>query len=312
MKEGYSLITANAKAKVITAMLLFGSMGLLVKHIPLPASTLALGRGLLGALFLLCLSLALKQPLNRAALRRNAKLLLLSGLVLSANWIFLFEAFKHTKIATATLTYYLAPVFVVLSSPWLLHEKLTRTKISCVAAALGGMLLVSASSLQGLGSGNDAIGIACGIAAALFYASMMLLNKFIQGLSGSETTAAQLGIAALVLAPYVWLTEGVPAALSWDNALLLLILGIVHTGIAFWLYFSSLQQLNAQTAAVLSYLDPLTAIFLSATLLQESLTPPELVGALLILGATTLGEYLDRRQTAILPPPAAIGKRLTS
>lgn len=284
----------KAKAGVIAAMLMFGSIGLFVRGIALPSSVIALVRGVVGCLFLVVGSVVMGQHISWKNVKANWLVLLLSGAAIGFNWIFLFEAYRFTTVACATLSYYFAPIFVILVSPVVLGEKLTLKKAGCAAGAVIGMVLVSNVFAMENGR-NDFYGILLGLVAAVFYASVILLNKFIKNLSGLESTAVQLGVAALVLLPYTALTAFGPlidagSNLSLQSGVLLAFVGIVHTGIGYLLYFSAMKKLPAQTIAVLSYIDPVTAILLSAMILGEVMSIPQWIGAVLILGMTWLGD----------------------
>lgn len=190
------------KSKLAAAMFIVGSIGLFVHYIPLPPAVIACARAVIGTLFLLLVLRLKKTPLHGQAIRKNALCLLLSGAALGFNWIFLFEAFRHTGIAVATLCYYMAPVFVILLSPLVLGERLTRRKIVCTLLAVLGAVCISGVFT---GSRQDPRGIAFGLAAALLYCSLILLNKRLRGLDTLETTFCQLCTAALVMLPYVLL-----------------------------------------------------------------------------------------------------------
>ena len=127
--------------------------------------------------------------------------------------------------------------------------------------------------------------------AAVFYATVILLNKSIHQVEGIHRTFLQFLSAIVVLIPYVLSTNGITLsslnAVGWVN---LLIVGLVHTGITYCLYFSSLKELPGQEAAILSYIDPLVAVLVSVTLLGESMTAMQVIGGALILGFTLLNE----------------------
>ena len=272
------------KSKLAAAMFIVGSIGLFVHYIPLPPAVIACSRAVIGTLFLLLVLRLKKTPLHGQAIRKNALCLLLSGAALGFNWIFLFEAFRHTGIAVATLCYYMAPVFVILLSPLVLGERLTRRKIVCTLLAVLGAVCISGVFT---GSRQDPRGIAFGLAAALLYCSLILLNKRLRGLDTLETTFCQLCTAALVMLPYVLLgghLHGLAPAPS--TLFLLLVVGIVHTGLVYILFFSAVGRLPAQTTAVLSYVDPVTAILLATLFLHQPFGLAEACGTVLILGAT--------------------------
>lgn len=273
------------------SMFMFGTIGLFVRAIPLPSSVIALVRGVVGTLFLLGVSAALRQPVRWDRLRSRLVPLFLSGSFIGLNWILLFEAYRYTTVATATLCYYLAPILVVLASPFVLGERLTPRRIACVAAALGGMVLVSGVVQNGLPAPAELRGLLYGLGAALLYAGAVLLNMRLGGIPAMDRTIAQLGTAAVVLLPYTLLTENLPALSCPPAGLaLLLLVGVLHTGIAYALYFGALNDIPALTAAVFSYIDPVVAILLSALLLREPMGPAEIVGAVLILGAAFMSQ----------------------
>ena len=290
-------VFSNPLLQLSLSMFIFGTIGIFVRHIPFPSSVIALARGGIGMLFLLLVVFFSKQKLSASDIRRNLLPLCLSGFFLGFNWILLFEAYRYTTVATATLCYYLAPVFVILVSPLILKEKLTAKKLICVAVALLGMVFVSGVLETGLPSAGEGKGILFGIAAAAFYASVVLCNKHIHDISSYDMTIMQLGIATVVLLPYTLLTESVGDLQFTAGALgMLLFVAIVHTGVAYALYFSSMQGLSSHTIAIFSYVDPIVAIMLSALLLQEPMGISGIIGAVLILGSTLISGLPEKTE----------------
>jgi len=281
----------TARLSIIISMLIFGTIGIFVRHVSMPSSVIALVRGVVGTLFLLIFSHLRKTPVDWVGVRKSLGLLILSGACIGFNWILLFEAYRYTTVATATLCYYLAPVFVILASPFLFRETLTVRKGICVAAALVGMVFVSGVAETGFSGSGELLGILFGVGAAVLYASVVLMNKRLTGVPAFDRTIVQLGAAALALLPYVLVTEW-GTAMDWSGPVipLLLVMGIVHTGFAYALYFGGIKDLPAQTSALLSYIDPVSAIILSAVFLGETLTASGVIGAVLVLGATLLSE----------------------
>ena len=287
----------NPLLQLSLSMFIFGTIGIFVRHIPFPSSVIALARGGIGMMFLLLVVVLSKQKLSASDIRRNLLPLCLSGFFLGFNWILLFEAYRYTTVATATLCYYLAPVFVILVSPLILKEKLTAKKLICVAVALLGMVFVSGVLETGLPSAGEGKGILFGIAAATFYASVVLCNKHIHDISSYDMTIMQLGIATVVLLPYTLLTESVGDLQFTAGALgMLLFVAIVHTGVAYALYFSSMQGLSSHTIAIFSYVDPIVAIMLSALLLHEPMGISGIIGAVLILGSTLISGLPEKTE----------------
>lgn len=281
-------------------MFIWGTIGLFVKYIPLPSSVIAMARGFVGAVFLFAFLKIKKQSMDKAAIKANLPKLCISGAFLGFNWILLFEAYRYTTVATATLCYYLAPVIVILVSPIILKEKLTWKKLICVLVALAGMVFVSGflGFLKlGYFESREYIGILFGLGAACFYACIVLVNKKIKDISAYDTTIMQLIIAGIVLVPYVLLTQDLSAIeLSGISIGLLAVVCIVHTGIAYALYFGCMKSLKGQTVAIMSYIDPVVAILMSALVLREGFTVTGVFGAVLILGATLASEFVDSKE----------------
>ena len=286
----------TAKIKLFSSMFLFGTIGLFVRAIPLPSSMIALVRAMIGTAFLLLVLLLRHEKPDLSAIRRNIKTLAVSGTAMGFNWILLFEAYRYTTVAVATLCYYFSAIFVIIASPFVLKEKLTPVKAVCSAVALAGMVLVS-GVLDGAAGTFSPVGVALGLGAAVLYATVVLLNKRLESISSFDRTISQLGVAAVVLLPYVLLTVNL-SGISIDpfGLLMLLTVAVLHTGVAYAMYFSSLQSLKAQTVALFSYLDPVVALLLSVFVLREPMSPAAVIGAVLVLGAMLASELLPLNQ----------------
>ncbi len=278
-------------AMLTLSMVIFGSIGIFRRYIPLPSAALACFRGLSGAAVLFAAAKAQKKTLNHHIGAKKILWLALTGAVMGFNWIFLFEAYNHTTVATATLCYYMQPTIVMLLSPLLFSERLNGRKTLCVALSLAGMVLVSGFAEGGMPGASELKGVAFGLAAAVLYATVVIMNKKLPGMDAYEKTIIQLLGAAAALIPYL-LLSGVTLTGAWTPTVLvmLLIVGVVHTGLAYALYFGSMDGLRAQTVALLSYLDPVVALVLSALILKERMTPLGIIGAALIIGAAILSE----------------------
>ena len=279
-------------ARLVASMLIFGSIGLFRRLIPLSSALVAFFRGVIGCAVLLPGARAFRAERPD---RRTTALLLFTGAAIGVNWMLLFEAYRYTTVQVATLCYYMEPTFVILLS-WLLgRERMTWTKAACALLALAGMALVSGAAEGGLGSAGDPRGILFGLGAGLIYAVVVLCNKSIRGVDVRYRTILQLGAAAAAMVPYL-LLGGASDGGEWSRRTLLLVLavGTVHTGLAYALYFGSMDGLRTQTVALFSYVDPVAALLLSAAFLGERLTVPGLVGAGLILGAAV---WCERKGT---------------
>lgn len=285
----------SPRLMLILSMAIFGTLAPFVRNIPVSSGELALYRAIMAALMIGAFLLITGQKIPFKSIGKELILLLISGMAMGVNWILLFEAYKYTTVSVATLSYYFAPVIVTLVCPILFKEKLTGKQIFCFVMSTVGLVLIT--GIGGLSGGKDMIGILFGLGAAAFYASVILLNKFIKKVEGIHRTFLQFVSAIVVLLPYVLISGGVTimslSAVGWVN---LLIVGIVHTGVTYCMYFSSLKELPGQKAAILSYIDPLVAVLISVTVLGESMTLPQVIGGALILGFTLWNEIAPKQK----------------
>ena len=281
----------NHKLQIILSMVIFGTIGLFRRWIDQPSGLIAMSRGLAGALVLF-LAYALRgKKTGKTALKPVLLLLVLSGIMMGFNWIFLFEAYRYTSIAVATVCYYMAPLFVLAASPLILKEKLSLKQVLCILAALAGVVLVSGLPGGGADSIGALRGIIFGLMAAVLYAGVVLINRKIGSMDAMIKTMIQLFSAGAVLIPYVLLAErNAVKPFGGLSLVMLLIVCVVHTGAAYLLYFGSMEYLETHTIALLSYIDPVVAVILSAVLLREKFGIPELIGCVLVIGAAILSE----------------------
>ena len=283
----------TAKLMMAVAMLIFGTVPLVLRMIDLSSSERALYRAVMAAVLVGGFLLITRQKLPLRDIKKELILLLLSGAAMGFNWVLLFEAYKYTTVSVATLSYYFAPVIVMMVCPLLFREKMGARQILSFAMSTAGLVLITGTAG---GGSSDLLGIAFGLGAAALYATVMLLNKFIKGVTGLHRTFIQFLAAIAVLTPYVALTSGFnPTSLDGRGTVSLLILGLVHTGIAYCMYFSALKELPGQEVAILSYVDPLVAVLVSVIWLDETMTAPQIVGGLLILGFTLWSELPARK-----------------
>ena len=268
------------KLKIILAMLIWGTMGVFIKNIALNSIEIAFYRSIIGVTFIIILSLVKKERWDKEELREDLKVLIPSGIALGIGWVLLFQGYKNTTISIATLSYYIAPVFIVILSIVVLKEKITMKKILCIIVAIIGLLLVlDVKSIGNIGDNNHALGILYSVLAAVFYAIVVILNKFIKRLSGFKVTIVQLLVSTLILMPLT-IINSTRSIISLDilSLVLLLFVGIVHTGIAYLLYFSSVKEIEGQSIAILSYMDPIFALLIAGLFLGEKMTIIQLFG----------------------------------
>ncbi len=279
----------KSKLMFILAMIIFSTVGIFRRNIEVSSSVIALYRGVIGVIFLLVVLGVKKQKINFVIIKQNLGLLLISGFVLGLNWVLLFEAYKYTTIATATLCYYMAPIIVIIASHFLFNERLNKIKIFCITIALLGMALISGF----FGANTIEIkGVLYGLSAAVFYSSIVLLNKKMPDIPSYDKTIVQLLGSVIVVLVYIAIQGNITEVIvtEFNELTLLIIMGVLHTGLAYVLYFGAVGKLKAQTSALYSYIDPLFAIILSAMFLGEVMGITEIIGAVLILGGTILND----------------------
>ena len=278
----------------IIAVVLYGTVGMFLRFSGLPSEAVALYRGVLGALFILLYRTVRGEKPDSAAIRRNLPMLLLSGVLLGLNWIFLFAAYVKTTVAVASLCNYMAPILVIAFAPLVLKEKLDPRKLPCIAAALLGIILVS--DLFGGGIGDPA-GIIYGLAGAVCFAGIVFCNRRLRDIPAIDRALVQLGISAATVLPYVLLKNGGLPLPSGRALLIVLMLGIVQTGIAYCLYFRGMAVLPVQTVAILGYLEPVVSVLCSFFFLHEPLSALGWVGAALVIAAAAVSELMPERRS---------------
>ena len=287
----------RAKLMLCVSMIIFGTIGLFSRSIPVSSGELALYRAVLALVLLAGVFVVTRQKINFKEIKKELLLLLLSGMAMGINWIMLFEAYKHTTISVATLSYYFAPVLVTIACPILFRERITFKQILCFVMSTAGLVLIIGFDGEN-GDGNHLLGVLFGLGAAVFYATVVLLNKCIKKVEGLQRTFLQFFAAILILFPYVAFSGGMHLeVLDTKGWVCLLIVGLVHTGITYCMYFSAIKELKGQEVSILSYIDPLVAVLASVVIAGEKLAVLQLVGGILILGFTLwneMGESFDK------------------
>ena len=280
----------KTRIKYITAVVLYGTIGMFLRHVSLPSELVAMCRGSIGFVFLLLFLRAGKIAIDREAIRNNRRLLLISGILLGLNWIFLFAAYMHTTVAIASLCNYTAPVIVVLVAPLLLKERTPVKKLAFLFLAFFGIVLVS-----GVTDGGDVnlFGVFMGFAAALMFTCIVLCNRSMKEIGPYEKALVQLPVSAVTILPwFLFHNRGVALAVDVRSILIVLMLGIVHTGFAYCLYFDGMSNLPVQEVAVLGYLEPVVSVLCSAFFLQEPLSFAGWIGAALVILSSLLCEVI--------------------
>ena len=276
-------------------MVIFGSISLFVKSCSISSGEIALWRAVIALVVLLCFKLIRHEKLPFRQIKKDIIPLFITGAAIGFNWILLFEAYRYTSVSIATLSYYFCPVLVMVLSPVIFKERISLKQWLCFAFATVGLVLIIGARAGGYD--NELYGIALGLAAACLYAFVVLMNKKITSVGGIDKTIYQFFGTIAVLLVYVPLTTGFEVlSLNSRGLISIAILGVVHTGIAYCMYFSAVGKLSGQKVAILSYIDPLVAVIISFTLLNEQITVMQLVGGAMILGFTLLNELGSRNK----------------
>ena len=290
------MMKSNTKDKfqLALAMLIFGTIGPVRRLIPVDSMLLAMMRAFLAGIALYVIIRLRGRRLAAAQIRPQLWTILLVGVIMGFNWVFLFEAFKHTSVAVATVCYYMEPVFIILASPFVFREKLTLPKMLCVAASFLGMVLVSGVLETGFSGFRELKGVAFGLLAGLLYATCVIWNKTIRNVPIMDRTLVEFFGIGFALLPFVLFSRTLPQLSSMGMLpwILLLMLGIFHTGITYGMYYNALDKLPSQTVAFYSYLDPVLAVIISEVFLHEHMSPAAWIGSVLIIGSALVSDLL--------------------
>ena len=281
----------QAYCKHISALLLFGSNGIVASYILLSSYEIVFTRTLIGSLFLIAVYIISKGKFNGWRNTKHFGYIIISGAAMGASWMFLYEAYTQIGVSIATLAYYCGPVIVMALSPFVFHERMTASKILGLFTVLLGMIFVNGNALM---QGGFSWGMLCGVMAAFMYAIMVVSNKKATSITGLENSIYQVSVSFFTVMIFMSIKQGMVISITPQSISPILFLGIINTGIGCYLYFSSVQKLSAQSVAICGYFEPLSALVFSALLLQERLTLIQVVGAVLILSGSTLGEFLHK------------------
>jgi len=278
--------------KYIFALLLFGSNGIVASLIHLSSYEIVLLRTLIGSLLLIAVFFIAREKLTFYKCKTQSIFLTVSGIAMGTSWIFLYEAYDEIGVSLASLAYYCGPVIVMILSPILFGEKLTRIKVCSFLVVLVGIFLVNGTAFE---NGVSVWGLACGLLSAVCYSLMVMFNKKAKDITGLENSMLQLFVAFLTVAVFVGIKQGYRMQIDTQSIIPVLVLGLLNTGIGCYFYFSSIGKLPVQTVAICGYLEPLSAVVFSVIFLKETMLPIQIIGAVLIIGGAMLGEYRKKQ-----------------
>lgn len=283
---------------LLGAVTIFSTVGAVGKLIPIPAAFLTMFRGIIGSLFLMLLVKLSGKKFAWDLVKKNFWKLVASGVGMAMNWLLYFESLNHTSVAVAIVCNYMAPIIVVLASPFVFGEKLTKKKFVCIFTALIGIVFVSGVIGSDLSGSSNLIGVIIALISAFFYAEMIIMNKVVSEVPAYDKTIVQMLTVVVLVAPYAFITQDF-SAIEFAPATIALIIyiGIVNTGVSYSLYFGSMAGLKAQTVAIISYIDPILAVFISAVIMREPMTVMTIIGAALVIGSTLISELPEKKKS---------------
>lgn len=270
------------RLQVIGNMVLFGTIPLVVVGLNLSSPAIIQWRTLIGSIFLFLLATITKKPVGWDGIRKTWLPLTCSGICLGLNWITIFESYQTISVGITIVICYSAPILVFLLSPLLFRTHTTRAEVIGIIATVLGMVLMNLTSqVDGMTGGS----LLFPCLAALCYAGVLISGRYITGVSGRDSTLVQMVISFLIATLYSVLRMGeltqIPTSMGW---VILVVLGILHTGLGYTLFFHLISKVPAQEFALLSYVEPASALLLAGIVLKEQMTPAQLLGAALIFG----------------------------
>jgi drug/metabolite transporter (DMT)-like permease len=284
-------------AELAVCGLIWGSIGVLVKEIDVSAPVIVFFRLALGTAAVVTVW-ALRGRLGELALRGRRGPVVASGVLLAVHWASFFEAYKRLSVATTILIVYTGPVLIALAAPFVLGERLERGTVFALALSVAGILLIAVPSS---GSGDSMGFVLAGFTALTFAALVLTLKKAVEDHPTAAVVAWQLGIAAVVISPFLVTASGHQIVRAAPT---LLMLGVLHTGLTGILWMGALKVVRAQHVSILVYLEPVTAVIWAWGVLGEEPGFATLVGGLLIIAAGLIIVLPGLRAAAGMPEPA--------
>lgn len=280
------------KLKYITAVIIYGTIGYILHFVNLPSEIVVLCRGTIGSLFIYLYLRITKRNINVSSIKKNLKYLILSGVALGLNWVFLFASYRISTVAVGSLCNYMAPIILIALSPILFKEKISSKKLLCIIGAFVGIIFVS--GILEISSNVNIYGVILGLLAAMAFVFLIIFNRKLKDISSYDKVVVQLGISALTILPYAIINNiGKPLILDTKTVVLVIILGVIHTGVAYCFYFGSINDIPVQAVAILGYIEPVLSVLSSALLLNEPISILGIIGAILILLSACFSEIIE-------------------
>ena len=285
------------RLKLILISATFGTVGLFSHFIPLSSAAIVFYRALLGGAFIVVMMKLSGIDIDIKSMRDNLIVLIFTGFFMALNWVLQFEAFKVSSVAIGTVCYNMMPIFLLIIASFVFNEKITLKSGLCILIATIGVILVSNVVNVGIKS-NEVLGCVYGILGAVFYALIVTFNRKLSQITTHDKVIFQIAFSALIMAIYVGFIEkksffidsNLPRNEIVMGIVCMLILSFLHTGFCYVHYFNAVSRLKAETVAILTYIDPVVALFLSYFVLKENMTALQFLGAVMILGSTLFNE----------------------
>ena len=266
--------------KIIVAMLIWSTWGLIIRRLALPPAVVLFYTSLIAS-FTVPAVLHVRGELDLTGIRASWWSFVFLLIASITNNVTYFFSLSHTTISNAVFTHYTAPIFVAILAPIMISERLQRiTLVSLPIAAFGMVMIVLSGDGLRIGS-DDTSGIIAGTVSGVAYALIIILSrKLSQKLMHHKAVVVLLWGTAIITAPAALFMD---YQISVHGAALLLLTGVFHSTLAPLLYYSALRKVMAQHAAILGYMEPLAAIPLAFFFLSETPKLIALLGGVLIL-----------------------------
>lgn len=277
------------RVELIYAMLIFGTLGIVTQYIPMSGFGISFVRSVFGLLSFVGYYCFKKEKINWKRIRKQLPMLVLSGIFLSLSWIFLFTTFQIMPVGQSTILYYTAPVMVMLYGMIFEREGNCMPKLIAIMFCLIGLIM----TIGVPESATESRGIICALIAALAYALYVISGRK-TNIPATEKNLVQFFVCFLMTLPFFIGYREYDHVFSVGAVLAMLIMGIVHTAIAYFLYVGAITHLKSSEISIMSYIDPLTSFLLSILILKETTTPLMIMGALIMLMSLIGYELLDK------------------
>lgn len=294
--------TVRGTVEMSAAMAILGTIGWFVVMSGQPIMDVVFWRCAFGALTLLVICAGLGLLRNSLSLH-IISFAALGGVAIVVNWLLLFSAFSRASISIATAVYNTQPFMLVGFGALFFAERLTLTKLTWLAIAFAGMVLIVQAAPDAGDVGTDYFtGIVMALGAAFFWAVAAIVTKKLRGTPPHLIALIQVCVGVVMLAPFANLSQLPADAWSW---VMLATLGIVHTGLMYILMYGAIQKLPTHLQGSLSFIYPVVAILVDVVAFGHRLHLSQIVGATAILIAAAgmnLGWTLWKSKAPVMSP----------